>query len=372
MAQSNQKDFKKLCRQEEKSRVTREQSAFLNLRSLFGNTWANYFVVLGSEQSGKSYAVQKYILNCKKRLGDNCKVFWFRMNDTSVKKMLESNASRAIDADLVRKFSLDLKTKGPDIWDRSVTSKLPIMTVLSLSTVASSKGVSYYDKDFKGKYVIVCDEFERDTYAGERKTFTSISYNLRRAIENVARATGSAEAQSQDIRVILLGNTLSEASEVLLDFGFIPEPGQFGRYKIRSKRLVIDYVRPSDAYVRMRQGAAVELLTPTNMSSSRNAVDFSDQKLLCHKNGLRPTCVIKFTDKPQTWYTLWDNGVIKPYNGETISNVVAMRRYIQNTVYDPQRVKQVQSLYDIQGYLFWNYYTYSAFKQEMIKLKPQR
>lgn len=356
-----------------KSLEAKHASAFLNLRSLFGNNWAQYFVVLGSEQSGKSYSVQKYILNCKKRMGDNCKVFWFRMNDTSVKKMLESNASRAIDADLVRKYKLDLKTRGPDIWDKNQpNAKLPIMTVLSLSTVSSSKGVSYYDKDFKGKYVIVCDEFERDSYAGERKTFQSISYNLRRSIENVARATGSAEAQSQDIRVILLGNTLSEASEVLLDFGFIPEPGQFGRYKIRSKKLIVDYVKPSDAYVRMRQGAAVELLTPANMSSSKNMVDFSDQKLLCHKNGLKPVCIIKFTDKQQTWYTLWDNGVIKPYNGETINNVIAMRRYIQNTIYDPQRVKQVQGLYDIQGYLFWNYYTYSAFKQEMIKLKPQR
>lgn len=358
-------------RREEKAKEHRSAAAFLDLRSLFGNTWAQYFVVLGSEQSGKSYAVQKYILNCKERLGDSCKVFWFRMNDTSVKKMLESNAARAIDADLVRKYKLDLKTRGPDIWDRNRSTALPIMTVLSLSTVASSKGVSYYDKDFTGKYVIVCDEFERDSYAGERKTFQSISYNLRRAIENVARATGSSEAQSQDIRVILLGNTLSEASEVLLDFGFIPEPGQFGRYKIRSKKLIVDYVKPSDAYIRMRHGAAVELLTPVNMSSSKNAVDFADQKLICHKNGTKPVCVIKFTDRQQTWYTLWDNGVIKPYNNEMISNVCAMRRYIQNTVYDPQRVKQVQDLYDIQGYLFWNYYTYSAFRQEMIKLKPQ-
>lgn len=350
-----------------------KENAFLTLRSLMGNNWANYFVVLGSEDCGKSYASQKYILNCKRRLGDNCKVFWFRMNDSSVKKMLESNAARAIDADLVRKYKLDLKTRGPDIWDKNKpNAKLPIMTVLSLSTVASSKGVSYYDKDFKGKYIIVCDEFQRDTYAGERRTFQSISYNLRRSIENVARATGSDEAASKDIRVILLGNTLSEASEVLLDFGFIPNPGEFGRYKIRSKRLVIDYVKPSNAYRRMRKNAAVELLTPANMSSSKNAVDFNDQKLLCHKSGTRPTCVIKFTDKRDTWYTLWDNGVIKPYNKETIANVIAMRRYIQNTIYDPSKVKQIVDLYDTQGFLYWNYYTYSAFKNELIKLKPQR
>lgn len=354
-------------------RHLKKESAFLNLRSLMGNNWAQYICVLGSEQSGKSYAVQKYILNTKKRLGDGCKVFWFRMNDTSVKKMLESNGARAIDADLVRKFELDLKTKGSDLWDRARPElKLPIMTVLSLSTVASSKGVAYYDKDYKGRYIIVCDEFERDAYAGERRTFQSISYNLRRSIENVARATGSDEAASKDIKVILLGNTLSEASEVLLDFGFIPNPGEFGRYKIRAKKLIVDYVKPSNAYKQMRKNAAVELLTPANMSSSKNATDFEDQKLLCHKTGQRPSCIIKFSDRKCTWFTLWDNSVIKPYNKETIGNVIAMRRYIQNTIYDPARVKQIQELYDTQGFLFWNYYTYSAFKTELVRLKPTR
>lgn len=350
-----------------------KESAFLNLRSLLGNRWAVYFAVLASEQSGKSYAAMKLILNLKKRKGDQVKVYWFRMSDSSCKKLLESNGARSFDADLVRKYQLDLKTRGSEIYDQSRPElKLPMMTVLPLSTVASQKGVAYYDKDYTGEYLIICDEFERDTYSGERKTFKSISYNLRRAIENVARATGSKSAKGGRIRVLLLGNTLSEASEVLVDFGFIPDPGAFGRYKIRNKKLIIDYVKPSKAYLRMRTDAAVELLTPANMSSKNNAVDFLDQKLLNKHKGTRPVSIIKFTDKSGTWYTVWDNGVIAPYNKETIKNVIPMRRYIQNTIYNQELVNNVIQMYDTQSFRFYNYFTYAAFKAEMIKIKPQR
>lgn len=351
-----------------KAEQHREESAFVNLRSLMGNTWAQYYCAIGAAQSGKTYSAAKIGLNLKRKHGANVKWYWLRLTDTSAKKLLQDNASKLIDWDLVRKYDLDLKAKGSEVYDINHDSDNPLVTVLPLSTVYSNKGLAYFDKDFSGEYFIIFDEMNRDTYAGEKVTF-DITYNLKRTLENLLRNTGSSQAAAKRARVLMLGNTMAEASDVLLSFGFVPNPDQFGRYKLRSRGLVLDYLPLTRAYIKMRSGAVVDKLTATNESGFTNQVE-ADMSLIDSKPLIKPAVIIKFTDSKSDWFVVWDTGTIKMYNGETISNVIAMRRYIQNTFFNPQSVSAVFELFDSRGYRYHNYYTYVNFRFHLMKLKP--
>lgn len=356
------------------ARAPRNQSAFVNLRSFMGNGWATYYCVIGAPQAGKSYTACKLGLNLKRRLGDNVKWYWFRLSETSTRKLLQDNAGKLIDADLARKFNLRLKTCGPDVWrvddEGNRLGSLPLVTVLPLSTVYSDKGTAYFDKDFDGEYYIIFDEMNRDTYAGEKVTF-DITYNFKRSLENVLRNSGSEESKAKRVRVVMLGNTMAEASDVLLSFGFMPNPGEFGRYKLRKQGLILDYLPLSDAYVRMRSGSAVDKIHATNESGFANEVE-ADMSLIEPRIGVRPTVVIKFSDSKSDWFTVWNNGVVRLYNKESIKTVIAMRRYIQNVVYSPESVRSVYERYDSRSFKYYNYYTYVAFRHALMKLKPQR
>lgn len=365
------KALKKLIRDSQKSEAAKDYSnAFINLKSLMGNTWARYYCVIGSAQSGKSYSVAKLILNAKKRLHDKVKIYWLRLSETSVRALLQDNAAKLIDADLCRKFDLQLKSKGSEVYNVNSDDKTPFVTVLPLSTVYSKKGVAYFDKDFDGEYIIVLDEMNRDTYAGEKVTF-DITYNFKRTLENLIRNSGSKQSKAKRTRVIMLGNTMSEASDLLLSFGFIPNPGDFGRYKIRTKKLILDYLPLSQAYMDMRKDSTVDIIQANNEAGFTNEVE-ADLSLIDKRPGGKPVCIIKFTDYQNDWFTLWNNGVVRPYNKEEIKSVIAMRRYIQNTIYNKELVDNVYIQFDARGYKYCNYYTYVSFRHELQKLKPQR
>lgn len=69
--------------------------------------------------------------------------------------MLANKAAKLVDPDLVRKYNLDLTTKGVEVFDHGK----PFMTVLPLSAMGKTKGVAYFDKDFDGEYNLILDEF---------------------------------------------------------------------------------------------------------------------------------------------------------------------------------------------------------------------
>ena len=87
----------------------------------------------------------------------------------------------------------------------------------------------------------------------ERKTF-DIVYAFTNQLENLVRST------KQRLRVICIGNTLEEASDILSNFNFLPE--EFGRYKLHKKRAVIEYIEPSEKYKTRRKGTVADILMP--------------------------------------------------------------------------------------------------------------
>ena len=90
----------------------RAAARFYKLNSILGNTWAMFFIILGGRMTGKSYSITDYLCNQKKKKGEMVQNYWMRISETSTKAMLANKAERLVDIDLVRKYKLNLTTKG--------------------------------------------------------------------------------------------------------------------------------------------------------------------------------------------------------------------------------------------------------------------
>ena len=231
--------------------------------------------------------------------------------------------------------------------------------VLALSTFYNDKGSGLFDKDFlddpKMFYNICLDEMNREQ--NERKTF-DIVYAFVNQLENLIRST------KQRVRVICVGNTLEEASDILSAFNFLPE--QFGRYKLKKRRAVVEYIEPSKRYLERRKGTAADLLLP-DASTFTNKLDI-DTTLITKQRLIKPAYAIRF--RQNVTFTVWDSNVVAPYNGEKV-NIVPMRPYLDQ-FYNLDRVNQIIELFDMRCFLFRNLITQKKFKKELELLKPRK
>lgn len=362
--EENQKLIKKIeaeTRKIQNAKAKRgDSSPFVSLRSDFGEQWWSYLILLGARQAGKSYRLMKFCLN-KRARGCKLKLFWFRLTETTQNALLENNADKLVDPDLKRKYNLHLKRKGYEVYNNNEL----FCSVLALSTFYDNKGSGFFDKDFDGEYIIVLDEMNREK--NEKNTF-DIVYAFKNQLENVIRNTGSKQAKGS-ARVIMIGNTLSEASDLLLPFHFSPEPGQFGKYRLRKQRCLIDYMPLTESYKQMREGSIVSLIESTDEATFNNEVK-QDMHLIDHSRLIKPIGVIAFKNDPHSWFTIWNSNIIAPYRGEH-KPIVAMRRYLQGLSYSQQRVDQIQQLFDNEAFKFNTFFTQMTFRYHLMSLHPQ-
>ena len=333
----------------------RKLARFYNLSSILGNDWAIFYCLIGGRMTGKSYSITDFLCKQKRRLGDNVRNYWMRISETSTKALLANKAKKLIDPDLVRKYDLELSTKGMEVFNRGKE----FMEVIPLSQFGKLKGVGFYDKDFTGWYNIVLDEFQLEE--GEKRTSFDILYNFIGMCENIARTTKNR------IRVFLVGNTLQEASSILKAFNFLPE--KFGRFKLKSKRCVIDNLEPTEEYLEDRKGSIADILGGGNMSNYTNALT-KDLKLLDKGRVTYPQAIIKFSKDTNMWFTLWDRGVVKRYNNESLplSTDFAMKPYL-NTFYSKERVQTIVDMFNARALKFDTLITQAYFTDSMKTIK---
>ena len=317
-------------------------------RSIFGNTWAYFYILLGARETGKSYGVMKQFVKDWKTKG---KPFtWLRLTEASQRKLLNNNADRFVDADIRRKYDLDLTVKGMQVFDHGK----PMAKVLALSTFYNDKGVALFDNEYDLGYNICLDEMNREK--NEKRNF-DIGYAFVNQMENLVRST------KEKLRIVLIGNTLEEAGDILCMFDFVPE--QFGRYKVRKKKAVIDYMEPSKAYLARRKGTVADLLAPED-STFTNEIKSDISKL--YKGRLhKPTRIIMF-DK-NTKVTVWDSNIVAEYKNEKVP-VIAMRPYLDEQ-FIPELRDTVLELFNTRSLLFRNLITQKLFKKQLELLKPQ-
>lgn len=319
-----------------------------SVRSIFGNNWAFFFILLGAREAGKSYAVMRQFIKDWKSKG---KPFtWLRLKESSQKKLLANNGELFIDADLRRKFDLDLKVKGIQVYDHGK----PMAKVLALSTFYNDKGVALFDNEYDLGYNICLDEMNKEK---DEKRQGDIGYQFVNQMENLVRST------KEKLRIVLIGNTLEEAGDILCMFNFVPE--EFGRYKVRKKKAVIDYIAPSKAYLERRKGTVADLLSPED-STFTNEIKSDISHL--YKGRLRkPTRVIMF-DKNNK-FTVWDGNIVSEYKNEKVP-IIAMRPYLDEK-FLPELRDSVLELFNTRSLYFRNLITQKLFKKQLELLKPQ-
>ena len=351
-----------------KSQIERKKfmlnKEWYSLRSILGNTWAIFYFLLGGREAGKSYAVtDTYVRQWKQKKRP---FYWLRLTDTSQQKLLKNNAEKLIDPDLRRKYNLDLVTVGDGVYevlerdDKNKVIKKELMArVLALSTFYNDKGSGLFDKDFLNDpnmfYNICLDEMNREL--NEKRSF-DILYAFTNQLENLVRSTKTR------VRVICIGNTLEEASDILCAFNFLPE--EFGRYKLKKKRAVIDYIEPSEKYKERRKGTIADILMPT-ASTFTNEIKVDDT-LVTKERLIKPTTIIKFRNDVK--FTVWNSNIIAPYNGEKTSELL-MRPYLDG-IFNTQTRDSVIALFDTRSFRYKDLITFKKFKKELELLKPRK
>lgn len=227
--------------------------------------------------------------------------------------------------------------------------------VLALNTFYNDKGNGLFDKDFLNDpnmyYNICLDEMNREE--SEKNTF-DIVYAFANQLESLIRST------KRKVRIICIGNTLQEASDIMAPFNFFPQ--EFGRYYLKKKRAVIDYIPPSEQYKERREGTAADILA--GQSSTFTNEVYLDKSLISRKRLVKAQVVIKFGTKREKWFTVWDGGIIARYNGETTNNIIAMKPYL-NCAFKQELRDLVFQQFNAQCYLFRDLTTQVLFQKNL-------
>ena len=349
-----------------RNKQAKKAAEWYSIRSLLGYSWALFYFLIGGREAGKSYAVVDFFVGQWRKYGRP--FYWLRLTDKSQENLLKNRAEKLIDPDLRRKYNLDLTVIGDGVYeitkrdkDDKIIEKKLMARVLALSTFYNDKGSGLFDKDFlddPNMYYNIClDEMNRELT--ERNSF-DIVYAFANQLENLVRST------KQRLRVICIGNYLEEASDILAAFNFLPE--HFGRYKLKKKRAVIDYIQPTETYLQRRKGTVADILAGSN-STFTNIIK-TDNALVSKKRLVRPSYIIKFTARPENWFTLWDSSTVAKYNNEK-TNIIAMRPYIDERFQVQQR-DTIISLFDTRSLLYKDLITFKLFQKNLELLKPRK
>lgn len=309
-------------------------------------------IIIGSRSVGKSYACMDWCLNQNRKHGTV--FYWLRINEPSVQKMLQNDAAQFVDPDLVRKYKLKLKVSGNLILNNG----RPLAYVFPLSTAASSKGAALFDKDYHGRRIVVFDEFQLEK--GQRRCF-DLCYNLVIMLENIFRTNKG------DNNVIMMANNTEESSEVLtMITHFIPT--EFGMYRNKRRKWIIDYLPNSEKYLQNRKGSVADILDGDSANFT-NKITTDIARIRKKRQGCRPYQIIKFTKDEAGWYTLWEDYTISLYNKEDKPGV-AMCRYIDEVFY-PEKRDVIQELFDTRVLHFVDLFTYKKFQYELKLIKTK-
>lgn len=331
-----------------------QKKEWYTIRAILGNQWANWFVLAGARERGKTFSVQDYVLN--KYFNERSPLYhkpfyWMRLNDIAVKNMLMNNGAKMFEPLLIEKYGLqDIKVKGDTVF---LNGEI-LCYVFGLSTAYNNKGGALFNsKEFKGANIIV-DEVALEK--GQRRTF-DVAYNLKMQIENLVRS------ERDNVRVFFMLNNTEDCPDIMAMFGFIPI--EFGVYKLKSKHCVIDYIPNNAAYeTRRRKALANELDTGTG--NFTNKIE-RDLKLLSKSRLTKPLYVVKFTKDQGDWFTVWHGNIVAAYNGEKVSTI-AMKRYIDDNFTTELRDSVIEQE-DVRAFKYHNILTQTLFRKNLELIK---
>lgn len=344
----------RLKRNKDTKKFLYENKEWYTIRSILGNQWANWYVLAGARERGKTFSVQDFVLN--QFFNPKSKVYhkpfyWMRLNDIAIKNMLMNNGAKMFEPILVRKYGLEgIKVRGDTVY----LGDLKLCYVYGLSTAYNNKGAALFDATtFTGANIIV-DEVALEK--GQKKTF-DVCYNLKMQMENIVRS------ERNNVRVFFMLNNTEDCPEIMAMFGYIPI--NFGVYKLKRKHCVIDYIPNNAAYEKRRSKALANELD-NGTGNFTNKIE-RDLKLLTKERLVKPSFVIKFTKDQNDWYTVWNGDIVVPYNKEKVPSV-AMKRYI-NDLFFTERRDAVIERYDVRAFKYKDILTQTRFSKDLELIK---
>lgn len=362
----DKKEWKQLMRAEAIEAIKNDKEyKFYDFGSLFGNTWASLYICLGGRQTGKSYNIQEFLI--RQFLKRGRRFVWMRLSKVSVDKMLANNCDQMFDPDLVRKYNLDLVRQKQNVYlvikrdgKGKILKKRLMGRVLAISEMSKEKGVAFFDKDYKGWVNIVVDEFVREK--DEKRTF-DVAYNLANSLENLVRN------KKERVRIVLIGNMCGEIAEVLGNFNFLPQ--EYGRYALKRKKAIIDYLPVTEEYKEMRKGAVANILLGDETGNFNNKSNRVYNRIYsCGVGSLKPVSIIKFSRDTNDWFCCYEKNVIRKWKGEKTKKVISMRPYIDE-VFVPELRDNVFSLFDAKALWFNDIVSATLFESKLMDLKPR-
>lgn len=342
-----------------------QERKYYNLRSVLGNDKKNFIWLLGGRCAGKSYSVLRFFIHQYKN--KNRPFTWLRLTENECKQLMANNGEKLIDPDIRRYYNLDVITSGDNVYEVKRDEKGKILEkkfmcrVLALSTFYADKGSGLYDNQFlkdPNMYYNIClDEMNKEKNA--RRTL-DILYSFTNQIENLVRL------EHTRVRIICIGNLLEECSDLLAGINFIPV--EFGRYKLKNKKSIVEYIPQTEAMAKSRKESLASILTPD--ASTFTNVDGADMSRIFKGKLHKPTHIIKFDNKDKArWYVLWDSCIVHQYNGEKVNTVIEMSPYADG-VFNPKLRDSVIKTHLSRGYLFRNLITQKKFVKELELLAP--
>lgn len=346
---------RKQYRNAQERRDLYQKKQWYNIRSVLGNDWAHWFFLLGARERGKSYSVQDYCLNQK--INHGVPFYWIRLNEASTHKMLSNKGARMFEPLLYQKYQMQdrMTVKGDFVKLDGET----LCQVYALSTAHNLKGSALYNAaTFKGCNIII-DEFQFEE--SQRRTF-SVMYQLKMLVENICRSS------YENVRIFLIANSTEECAEVLSEgFGFIPL--EFGVYKLKSRKCVVDYIPNTEAYNERRKTALANELEKNQQTGNFTNIIKRDFSLVYKGRLHKPEVIIKFSKDESDWFVVWDSNIIAPYKGEK-KPAIAMKRYI-DTVFNPEMRDAVITRNDVRAFRFKNLITQTRFYNALSIIKKQ-
>ena len=315
---------------------------YLNNRTVFGMKWI-FLVMCGGRGCGKTRSTQNYLLRRFFKKGKKC--VWLRLTEPACRKLLANNGRDFFDPTIVDYWRLadhKIETRGNSIF---IDSR-EFCRICAISTFYQDKGVAGMSghvtkrdpenraakreiKNVIEKYeTVCCDEFNREARA-EKRTF-DITYAFVNQLETICRLDTNR-------RVILLGNTLSEASDLLAEcFRFIPDKP--GIYRLHKKHAVIWSIEDSDKYKEARKNSIAGMLAPEE-STFTNEIS-SDLELVTRKPLGPQTRVIRFAGNK--YFVMCGNVVTCQKVSKTSTlPTTTMRPYISGYPYYKERANEI-------------------------------
>lgn len=327
---------------------------FWECNHLFSYPWAHFYIISGPRGTGKSYNIVEWAIKQKLKKKENIKIYWFRLSETSIETMLAGNAEKTIDPDLVRKYNLNIKRKLNKLYFENIL----FAEFNDLATFAKkTKGVQVYDNEYKGEYLVILDEFKRET--SEKRMF-DVAKQFTGALESILRK------DTKRAKIFMIGNDANEASEIAAAFDFIPEKP--GLYKVHKKDLLIEWIQPNDYYYISLDGT-FQAVTGLQGDYGHNVLDITDY--ICNKKLCKtPKNVIKYRRDKEHWFTLWNDNIVTRYHNEQ-AKVLAMRPNVGD-FFDPVLREVVKDMFFKEQFLFTAPSVYKKFTMEMEYFFPKQ